>query len=77
MDTLESPGSTDVFISDQNLYFGGYPPGSFPYSGINAVNFVGCIEDAFLGPDRIELKAGSEEAVNVEAGCSGKVSRYS
>jgi len=73
VDTLESPGVADIFIADQNLYFGGFPAGNFPYTEINPVNFVGCIEDAFLGPDRIELVAGSIDAVNVEPGCSEKV----
>lgn len=70
---MTSSGAIDRLKVDSNLYFGGFPGPVTPYVDIRGTNYTGCIEDVFLGPDRIELVAGKEGAVGVEAGCLTKV----
>ena len=47
-----------------------------PYPDIRAVNFSGCIEEVFLGPDLVELSANKDGAHGVEAGCTAKVKTH-
>jgi hypothetical protein len=46
---------------------------STPYADVRAVNFSGCIEEVFLGPDLVDLSPAKEGAHGVEAGCTVRV----
>ena len=37
------------------------------------MNFSGCMEEVFLGPDKVELSPEKEGSHGIEAGCSIKV----
>ena len=60
------------FTSALNLIFS-TQDSSTPYPDVRGNNFTGCIEEIYLGPDRVELSAGKEGAHGVEAGCTAKV----
>ena len=50
------------------IFIGGYLPGQMPASQVQDINFEGCIEEVFFGPDRIDLSANSPGAVGVKPG---------
>jgi hypothetical protein len=67
---MTSDGDMEQLSVGNDIYIGGYPADQMPVSAVPEVNFAGCIEDFFMGPDRIDLSATSPGAFGVKAGCT-------
>ena len=67
---VEAAGDMDELDVNNDFYLGGYPSGQMPVQDVSEVNFRGCIEEFYLGPDRVDLSVTSPGAFGVSPGCS-------
>ena len=72
--SVESPGDMEKMSLVSDLYIGGFPGGAeaAPYPLLTTSNFSGCIEEAFLGVDHVDLTKFID-AVNTREGCETQV----
>ncbi len=67
---IEATGEMDELDVSNEIFLGGYPAGQMPVPDVREVNFKGCIEEFYLGPDRVDLSASSPGAYGVRPGCT-------
>ena len=65
-----SSGEMDMLSVVGPLYVGGYP-GTPPYQAVRPINFTGCVEEVYIGPDKVDVTA-SEDARGTSPGCSSE-----
>ena len=59
-----------AYIYIMCLFLGGYAQGQLPTSEVQDINFEGCIEEFYFGPDPINLSVDSPGAYGVQPGCT-------
>ena len=69
---LEYTGTEETLSITTDIFLGGYAGQETPFYDVQAVNFTGCVEDVFIGPDSADLNSFTE-AVNTRQGCEVEV----
>ena len=65
---MESQGSMDQLSVGNEIYIGGYRA-QLPTEEVQNLNFDGCIEEFYFGPDKLDLSVTNPGAYGVKPGC--------
>ena len=65
-----SQGDMDQLSIGNEIFLGGYAEGQLPTTEVQDLNFEGCIEEFYFGPDPINLSVDSPGAYGVQPGCT-------
>ena len=60
----------DQLSIGNEIFLGGYAEGQLPTTEVQDLNFEGCIEEFYFGPDPINLSVDSPGAYGVQPGCT-------
>ena len=66
---ITSQGDMEELSIGNEIFLGGYAEGRLPTNEVQDMNFEGCIQEFYFGPEEIDLSENSPGAYGVQPGC--------